>query len=122
MSRDLEHCKLLAQFQAEAPLKLSSKKKSSINSPIFLLHPSFITQAVSLDIPRVMSVVGMENTATHSLPDGLDEDQYIQQLLNEAQARLQSSSSDKSLTLNTESGLSAQDVPMYVCFLCLRSF
>lgn len=64
----------------------------------------------------------MDNTTTHSLPNGLDEDQYIQQLLNEAQARLQSSSpADNSLTSITESGVSAQDIPKYA-FLCTRTF
>ncbi|EEA18852.1 dTDP-fucopyranose mutase [Talaromyces marneffei ATCC 18224] len=54
----------------------------------------------------------MDCTAAHSLPNDLDEDQYIQQLLNEAQARLRSSSSaDNSLVSITETGVSAQDIP-----------
>jgi hypothetical protein len=64
----------------------------------------------------------MDNTATHSLTDGLDEDQYIQQLLNQAHARLQASSSgDKSVASIAEAGVSAQDIPMYV-FPCPRNF
>lgn len=56
----------------------------------------------------------MDCTAAHSLPNDLDEDQYIQQLLNEAQARLRSSSSaDNSLVSITETGVSAQDIPKY---------
>ncbi|KAF5015986.1 hypothetical protein F66182_12478 [Fusarium sp. NRRL 66182] len=54
----------------------------------------------------------MDSTTTHSLPNGLDEDQYIQQLLKEAQSRLQSpSSADNSLISISETGVSAQDIP-----------
>lgn len=48
--------------------------------------------------------VNMANDVSHLQADDLNEDVYIQQLLDEAHARLQSSSSsaEKSLTLNAE--------------------
>ncbi|EED12551.1 nucleolus protein required for cell viability, putative [Talaromyces stipitatus ATCC 10500] len=65
----------------------------------------------------------MDTNATQSLPNGLDEDQYIQQLLIEAQARLQSSSSaDKSLTSISEISQDIPKVPKLPASAALKPF